>query len=258
MPTTLTLTYEDRLAVLTLNRPEKRNALCHALMDEFDAALQEVAASRAQVLLLAAEGKAFSAGMDLEDLKALAGHTAEENHRHSERIAHLFRSLYLFPKVTIATVQGAAIAGGAGLATLCDFTLATPAASFGYTEVRIGFVPAIVSAFLIHQVGDKDARDLLLTGRIIGAEEALRMRLINEVVAPEALQSRARQLAAELLENSPASLRATKALLRDYHGEAIERDIRLGMEANAHMRQTADFAEGVKSFLERRKPKWSE
>ena len=110
MPTTLTLTYEDRLAVLTLNRPEKRNALCHALMDEFDAALQEVAASRAQVLLLAAEGKAFSAGMDLEDLKALAGHTAEENHRHSERIAHLFRSLYLFPKVTIAAVQGAAIA----------------------------------------------------------------------------------------------------------------------------------------------------
>jgi methylglutaconyl-CoA hydratase len=258
MYTTLKLTFEAKIATVTLTRPDKRNAICHALIDEFLAALKEVEASPAQVLILAAEGTAFSAGMDLEDLKALVAHTAQENHRHSERIATLFGSLYDFPKTTIAAVNGAAIAGGAALATLCDFTLASTAASFGYTEVRIGFVPAIVSAFLLRQVREKDARDLVLTGRIINAEEALRMGLVNEVLAPEELHSRTRELAGQLLENSPASLRATKALLREYGREAIERDIRRGMEGNASMRQSPDFQEGVRSFLERRKPRWSE
>jgi len=258
MYTTLKLTFEGKIATLTLSRAEKRNAISHALIDEFLAALEEVEQSPAQVLILAAEGKAFSAGMDLEDLQALVTHTAEENHRHSERIATLFRSLYEFPKTTIAAVHGAAIAGGTGLATLCDFTLASTEASFGYTEVRIGFVPAVVSAFLIRQVGEKDARDLLLTGRIIGSAEAFRMGLVNEVVEPGELRARALRLAEQLLENSPASLRATKALLREYGRDAIERDIRSGMEANASMRMSADFEEGVRSFLERRKPKWSE
>jgi methylglutaconyl-CoA hydratase len=258
MTTTLRLATEGKLATLTLTRAEKRNSICHALIDEFLAALQEVEHSPVQVLIVRAEGKVFSAGMDLEDLKALAAHTAEENHAHSERIAELFRSLYEFPKTTIAAVQGAAIAGGAALATLCDFTVASTAASFGYTEVRIGFVPAIVSAFLIRQVGEKHVRDLLLTGRIFSAEEAYRMGLVNRLVAPEKLADEVQALAAQLLENSPASLRATKALLRLYTGETLAHDIRIGMEANAGMRKTANFAEGVRSFLERRKPQWSE
>jgi methylglutaconyl-CoA hydratase len=258
MTTTLRLAIEGKLATLTLTRADKRNAICHALIDEFQAALREVEHSAAQVLIVQAEGKAFSAGMDLEDLKALAAQTAEENHAHSERIAGLFRSLYEFPKTTIAAVQGAAIAGGAALATLCDFTVASTAARFGYTEVRIGFVPAIVSAFLIRQMGEKHVRDLLLTGRIFSAEEAYRMGLVNRLVAPEDLAGEVQALAAQLLENSPASLRATKALLRLYAGESIERDIVIGMEANAGMRKSADFAEGVRSFLERRKPQWSE
>jgi methylglutaconyl-CoA hydratase len=258
MYTTLKLTFDAKIATLTLSRAEKRNAICHALIDDFLAALREVEASAAQVLIVAAEGKAFSAGMDLEDLQALVTHTAEENHAHSQRISGLFRSLYDFPKTTIAAVNGAAIAGGAALATLCDFTLAATAASFGYTEVRIGFVPAVVSAFLLRQVGEKHVRDLLLTGRIITAEEAYRMGLVNEVVEAAELRARAQQLAEQLLENSPASLRATKALLRSYGGEALDRDIQGGMEANASMRHSADFAEGVRSFLERRKPRWSE
>jgi methylglutaconyl-CoA hydratase len=258
MPTTLSLAIEGKIATLTLTRAEKRNAICHALIDEFLAALDEAERSPAVVLIVAAEGKAFSAGMDLEDLKALATQTAEENHAHSQRIARLFHSLYDFPKTTIAAVQGPAIAGGAALATLCDFTLASTEAAFGYSEVRIGFVPAIVSAFLIHQVGEKHARDLLLTGRSVTAAEAFRMGLVNEVLQAGQLKARAGALAAELLENSPASLRATKALLRSYTAEMLARDIHSGMEANAGMRKTADFSEGVRSFLERRKPVWSE
>jgi methylglutaconyl-CoA hydratase len=258
MYSTLKLDFQGKIATLTLNRPEKRNAISHALIDDFLAALAEVESSPAQVLILTGEGKAFSAGMDLEDLKALVTHTLEENRRHSERIATLFRSLYNFPKTTIAAVHGPAIAGGTGLATLCDFTLASANATFGYTEVRIGFVPAVVSAFLIRQVGEKDARDLLLTGRIITAAEAYRMGLVNEVVELTSLMPAALQLAAQLLENSPASLRATKALLREYGRDSLERDIRIGMAANASVRMSPDFEEGVRSFLERRKPHWSE
>jgi methylglutaconyl-CoA hydratase len=258
MYTTLNLTFEASIATLTLSRAEKRNAISHQFIEDFLAALHEVEHSPAHVLIVTAEGKAFCAGMDLGDLQALLTQTAEENHRHSLRIATLFRSLYDFPKTTIAAVNGAAIAGGAGLATLCDFTLASTAASFGYTEVRIGFVPAVVSAFLIRQVGEKYARDLLLTGRVITAAEAYRMGLVNEVLEAEHLQAGARRLAEQLLENSPGSLRATKALLREYAKDQLERDVQSGMEANASIRMSADFEEGVRSFLERRKPHWSD
>ena len=132
------------------------------------------------MLILTGAGKAFCSGMDLDNLKALIGRTPEQNLKDSRTMVSLFRSLYEFPKPTIAAVNGAAIAGGTGLALLCDFTLAVPEAKFGYTEVRIGFVPAIVSTFLLRQVGEKVARDLLLTGRIFDAEEALRIGLLNE------------------------------------------------------------------------------
>jgi methylglutaconyl-CoA hydratase len=256
MYTTIALTQEGRITTLTLNRAAQRNAISLAMMDELLSALAEVEQSSAQVLILAAEGKAFCAGMDMDDLLALS--TPEQIDHHSQRIATLFRSLYEFPKTTIAAVQGAAVAGGAGLATLCDFTLASTAARFGYTEVRIGFVPAMVSAFLMRQVGEKHARDLLLTGRIVDAAEAYRMGMVNEVVEAVHLQAGARRLAEQLLENSPASLRATKALLRSYAGDALSRDVQSGLEANAAMRLSADFKEGVSSFLEKRKPRWSE
>lgn len=256
MYSTLRLDYEDRIATLTLSRAEKRNAISHALIEELMAALAEVEQSPAHVLIVAAEGKAFCAGMDMEDLRALASQGDEANQAHSRRISDLLRRLYELPKVTIAAVNGAAIAGGAGIAMVCDFTLASTAASFGFPEVRIGFVPAIVSGFLLRQVGEKHARDLLLTGRIIGAEEGYRMGLVNEVVEAVHLEAGARRLAEQLLENSPASLQATKALLRKYGEEALKRDLELGMEANAAMRKTADFREGLRSFLEKRKPRW--
>src|SRR3954447_3773793 len=204
---TIQVAYEGRIANLTLNRPEKRNAISFELIDDLLRALDEVRNSDAIVLIVTGAGKAFCSGMDLDNLKALLGRTPEQNLQDSETMVRLFRSLYEFPKVTIAAVNGPAIAGGTGLALLCDFTLAVPEAKFGYTEVRIGFVPAIVSTFLLRQIGEKQARDLLLTGRIFDAAEALRMGLVNEVVAPENLMTRTRELAAVLMANSAASLR---------------------------------------------------
>lgn len=254
---TIQLTYDSGIAAITLNRPDKRNAISFDLMDDLLRALMEVETSDALVLIVTGAGAAFCSGMDLENLKALIGRSAEQNLKDSETMVRLFRSLYEFPKVTIAAVNGAAIAGGTGLALLCDFTLAVPEAKFGYTEVRIGFVPAIVSTFLLRQVGEKQARDLLLTGRIFGAEEALGMGLISEIIAPENLMARARELAAVLLQNSPASLRATKKLLSDHARAELDVQVGSAVRENAAIRTTADFREGIASFLEKRKPVWS-
>jgi methylglutaconyl-CoA hydratase len=254
---TLRLAHDAGIATITLNRPDKRNAISYELIEELLAALDEVAQSSALVLILTGAGKAFCSGMDLENLKALVGRSPEQNMKDSETMAHLFRSLYDFPRPTLAAVNGAAIAGGCGLATLCDFTLAVPEAKFGYTEVRIGFVPAIVSTFLLRQVGEKHARDLLLTGRIITAEEAHRIGLINEIVPAEMLIQRARELALQLLENSPASLACTKRLLSEHARVELDLQIQSAVRENAAIRATRDFREGISSFLEKRKPQWS-
>jgi methylglutaconyl-CoA hydratase len=255
--TTLTLAFDGPIATLTLNRPDKRNAISYELIDELLRALGEVEQRLADIVILTGAGKAFCSGMDLDNLRAITGRSEAENRLDSATMARLFRTLYDFPKVTIAAVNGAAVAGGCGVATLCDFTLASSEAKFGYTEVRIGFIPAIVSAFLLRQVGEKQARDLLLTGRIIGADEALRLGLVNEVVAPEKLLERARELAASLLQNSPASLLATKRLLKSYSAEELDRQIAAAVDENARIRTTEDFREGVTSFLEKRPPRWS-
>jgi methylglutaconyl-CoA hydratase len=254
---TVTLAYDGLVATITLNRPEKRNAISYELIDDVLRALAEVESSPAQILIITGAGKAFCSGMDLDNLRSITGRTPEENQSDSATMARLFRTLYEFPKVTIAAVNGPAIAGGCGVATLCDFTLASTEAKFGYTEVRIGFVPAIVSTFLLRQIGEKQARDLLLTGRIIGAEEAFRLGLANEIVEPGELLNRARELAASLLQNSPASLLATKRLLKRYSSDELDRQIALAVEENARIRTTADFQEGVSSFLEKRSPRWT-
>lgn len=256
---TLTTGEANGIFTVTLNRPEKRNAISYELIADLLRALEQAEKSASHVLIITGSGKAFCAGMDLEDLKALgaAKKTHTQHVEDSRTMAKLFRAIYDFPKPSIAAVNGAAIAGGTGIATLCDITLAVPEAKFGYTEVRIGFVPAIVSTFLMRQVGEKHARDLLLTGRLIDSAEAYRIGLINEVVSPENLMARAHEIAALLMENSPASVRATKELLSRNVNAELDQQIEAAVEQNARMRLTSDFREGVAAFLEKRKPKWS-
>ena len=254
---TLTLAAEGEITLLTFNRPAKRNALSYQLIGELQAALQELETGSTRVLLLTGAGHCFCSGMDLEELKAITGRTAAENREDSATVARLFRSIYEFPRPTIAAVNGAAVAGGCGVATLCDFTLASTEAKFGYPEPRIGFLPAIVSSWFVRQIGEKRARELLLTGRMISPDEALRLGMITEIVEPARLLERARELASQLLENSPASLASTKKLLNAYSRRDLEWQLELAVEANSAIRATDDFREGVSAFLEKRAPRWS-
>ncbi|HTD97220.1 MAG TPA: enoyl-CoA hydratase-related protein [Edaphobacter sp.] len=253
---TILVTEVDEVRTITLNRPERRNAMTPEMQHELIAAVEEAGAGSCRVVVLAGAGEAFCAGLDLSALQGMNDKTATEHTTDAERVARLFRTLYELPKPTIAAVNGAAIAGGAGLATICDFTLAAHGAKFGYTEVRIGFVPALVSAFLTLEIGDKRARDLLLTGRLFSTEEAHRLGLVNEVVHPEDLMQRTTELARVLKRNSPQSMAATKRLLAAQNKVWLDAAIEDAMAENAAARSTYDFREGVASFLEKRKPVW--
>ena len=254
-----TLTYDGvgEIATVTLNRPEKRNAISRRMIEDLLSALNEMETGPARVGIITGAGKAFCAGMDLDGLRAIAGQSAEENVEDSVRMATMFHRIHSFPKPLISAVNGAAIAGGCGIATLADFTLAAPDAKFGYTEVKIGFIPALVSVFLRRQVGEKVARDLLLSGRIIEAAEALRLGLVSEIVTSEKLLDRARELAATLAASSPTSILRTKRLLLHNGEAALLAELEVAIRENADIRSTDDFREGVASFLEKRAPKWS-
>jgi methylglutaconyl-CoA hydratase len=254
---TILVSEEDEIRTIALNRPERRNAMTPAMQMELIAAIEEASTGNCRVVVLQGEGDAFCAGLDLAVLQESANQPALEHRLDAERIARLFLSLFELPKPTIAVVQGPAVAGGAGLALLCDFTLAVPTARFGFTEVRIGFVPALVSAFLALQIGDKRTRDLLLTARIFDAAEALRLGLVNEVVALDALPGRVLALARTLAANSPHAQAATKRLLALQNRTWLDAAIEQAMAAHSEARNTPDFQEGIAAFLEKRRPQWS-
>ncbi len=253
---TLTLTHEGAVATITLTRPEKRNAISAQMIEELLAALAEIEHTAVRAVIITGSGSAFCSGMDLDALKNLAQQSPTQNLEDSRRIATMFRRLWAYPKPLIAAVNGPAIAGGCGIATLCDFTIAVPEAKFGYTEVRIGFIPAIVSVFLIRQIGDKRARDLLLTGRILTAEEAKQIGLVNHIVEPDKLMDAARIYAASLVESSPSSIERTKRLLTESVAAEVDAALADAIAENASIRATADFREGLSSFLEKRRPIW--
>jgi methylglutaconyl-CoA hydratase len=255
-----TLLYEKEggVATITLNRPDKRNAISSTMIDELLGALNLAETDGAvRVVILTGAGKAFCSGMDLDTLQTIARQTPQENLADSRQMARMFHRLYSFAKPLITAVNGAAIAGGCGIATFCDITLAVPEAKFGYTEVRIGFIPALVSVLLRRQIGEKHARELLLTGAIIDAAEAFRLGMVTEIVPATDLLKRAHEVAAKFLEASPTSLRRTKRLLLQYNEKEVAQEIEMATQENAAIRGTEDFREGLASFLEKRHPKWT-
>ncbi|AEV15963.1 Enoyl-CoA hydratase [Thermus sp. CCB_US3_UF1] len=246
-----------RIYRVFLNDPERRNPLSPGMVEGLLQALEEAEGDpEARALVLTGRGAAFSAGADLAFLERVTEMGAEENYRHSLSLMRLFHRLYTFPKPTVAAVNGPAVAGGAGLATACDLVVMDQEAKLGYTEVRIGFVAALVSVILVRAVGEKVAKDLLLTGRLVGAEEAKALGLVNRVAAPGRALEEALALAEEVAKNAPTSLRLSKELLLALPGMGLEDGFRLAALANAWVRETGDLREGIRAFFEKRPPRF--
>ena len=243
---------------ITLNRPEKRNALNDRLVAELkDAFKKAEKTNEIKTITLRGKGKAFCSGADLEYLKELKNYSKEENLQDSLSLGELFLLIYRHPKPVIAVVRGAAIAGGCGLASVCDYILADTEARFGYPEVKIGFIAAMVSVFLVRQIGERKARELLLTGKLISAEEAYQIGLINKVAKSGNLDDALEEITANLQANSTMAMTASKNLLSDFTFADIKTELRKVSQINAQFRQTNDFIEGITAFIEKRKPEWN-
>lgn len=255
---TVTASDHEGTRILTLNDPTRRNPLSPTLVKDLLEALEAAERDEAiRALVFTGAGQAFSAGADLEFLKSVTTAGAEANYAHSRELMRLFQRVYTFPKPTIAAINGPAVAGGAGLATACDLAIMSEQAPIGYTEVKIGFVAALVGVILVRNVGEKHAKELLLTGKLISAQEAYRMGLVNRVVPPEQLMEEALALAQEVSANAPTSLSLTKELLNALPGMGLEDGFRLASIANAWVRETGDLAEGIAAFFEKRPPGFS-
>ena len=252
--------YEVRhqVAYITLNRPEKRNALNDHFVQALRAAFAKAAEdSSAKVIVLQAVGEVFCAGADLAYLQQLQKNTFEENLADSSQLKALFEEIYTHPKVVIAQVHGHAIAGGCGLAAVCDIVFAAPKAQFGYTEVRIGFIPAIVSFFLLRKIGEARGKELLLSGELISAEQACQYGLINYVVEAEELPERVRQYAERLCQlNSAQAMQSTKILIAKVQELPLAEALHWAATQNAHARESSDCRKGIAAFLNKEKIQW--
>lgn len=243
--------------IITLNRPDVRNALDTQLRGALAEALDAAAADPdTRAVVLTGAGDAFCAGLDLRELEGMAQRSAEVNRADSRGLADLLLKLATLPKPVIAAVNGPAVAGGAGIVTACDLAVIDPDARIGYSEARIGFVAALVSVFLVRQVGEKRARDLLLSARLIGAEEAAAIGLVNEVAPAGQALATAVDRARALARNAPGSLAMTKTLLAAVPSMSLEDGLRYAVEVNALARERDELREGVRAFLEKRDPAW--
>ena len=243
---------------LTLDRPEKRNALNARLVDALLGALTEAATAAAlRVIVLTGAGKVFSAGADLAALQALRTASAEANLADSARLGRLFDALYQHPKPIIAKINGHAIAGGCGLAAVCDFSIVADHAMLGFTEVRHGFVPALVAVFVRRKLGEAAARDLMLRGHLIDAAEATRLGLVPRAVPAANLAEAVHALARELAtQPSGTAVALTKRLLTAVPGMGWEEALSYATSLNALARSTDDCQAGIAAFLDKTDPPW--
>lgn len=248
----------DRVAYITLNRPEKRNALSFEFVQEIKDALKKAEDDVAcKVIVLKASGEAFCSGADLASLQKLQNNTYQENLSDSKHLAELYMQIYLHKKIIISRVEGAAFAGGCGLATICDFCFADYNAKFAYTEVKIGFIPAIVMVFLLRTVGEKIARKILLAGEIFDAEKALSYQMISGIFDPQIIEEEVHQFAVKLCKTTSAqSIETTKKMLAKVPELSLEEAIDYAANMNATARASEDCKKGINAFLSKEKLVW--
>lgn len=248
----------ERIGFLTLNRPEKKNALSHELIEELKLSfLTAEHDSRIKILVLKANGNTFCSGADLGNLQKLQQNTFEENLADSNHLRELYYLIYNLRKVVICQVNGSALAGGCGLVSVCDFSFAVPEAKFGYTEVRIGFVPALVSTFLIRKIGEAKARQLLLSGDLIDAGTAKEINLINDVVNEQDIGETVYEFATRLCKrNSGQAMAMTKNLISEVQNKGLEEALIFSAELNAKAREGDDCKKGIEAFLNKENLIW--
>jgi len=249
---------EERVGFITLNRPEKRNALNAQFVSELKESFTHAEKDTdCKVIVLKAKGDAFCAGADLDYLQKLQSNSYDENLADSTHLMELFKQIYTLPKLVIAQIQGHAIAGGCGLASVCDLAIASTESKFGYSEVKIGFIPSIVSVFLIKQIGVAKSKELLLTGKIVSAEQAQAFGLINKVSTKEKLEITVMDIAQSLVKTTSAdSIALTKQLINGVSDKSISEGFKWAAEMNAKARETNDCKKGIAAFLNKEKLNW--
>jgi methylglutaconyl-CoA hydratase len=251
MPVILIEKQTPDISVVTLNRPERRNALTIELLTELRAAIQVAADEpRERVLILRGAGAAFCAGMDLKTA------IQQDAHAMAELVAETLVALSQTHLITIAAVHGAAVAGGAGIMSACDFVVAAEGTKIGYPEVRRGLVAGLVMTFLRRQMGERNTRELLLGSELIDAQRAMEIGLVNRVVPQDALMSEAQKFADSALQGAPHALAQTKRLIDELWGRTVKQDVDLALKYHMHARESNEAHEGIAAFNEKRKPSW--
>lgn len=255
---TLLLTVADKVATVTLNRPDLRNAFNEGAIAELARVFDELGRNDAvRAIVLAANGPSFCAGADLNWMKKMAGYSHDENEADAMRLAEMLRTIYLCPKPTVARVQGDCYAGGMGLVAACDIVVASEAAGFCLSEVKLGLIPATISPYVIKAMGEQAARRYFLTAERFDAAEAQRIGVAHAVVAPEALDATVAGIVKALVNNSPHAVRQAKTLVREIVGQPVDDALLLDTAGRiAAIRASTEGREGVASFLEKRKPTW--
>lgn len=254
----LIITQEDGIATITLNRPEKRNALNESLIQAFIAALNDLSENnQVRVLIIKGEGEHFCAGGDIKGMQAVATGPFEHNLADATMLADLMYQLHTFEKPTIALAHGSTFGGGLGLLSTCDMVIAAKTATFGFSEVKIGLTPSIVSPYVIAAIGARAAQYYFLTGEQFHALDAKQLGLIHRICEDNVLSEEGLALAKCLIENSPGALTIVKHLVRHVmHEKITPMLVNDTAQHLAHLRATPEAQEGLKSFLEKRKPKW--
>lgn len=244
---------EGGIANIILNRPEKMNSLDEDLIFGLTDMFNDFNTNEeVKCIVLSGNGGNFCSGLYLDYLQKISEYNILQNKEDSKRFKDMLLSIYNCSKPVIAKVSGYALAGGCGIASCCDFIIADDTAKFGYTEVKIGFIPAIVMVFLLKRISETHAKDLLLTSRIIGADEAIRMNLINHVVPEGELDSYVNHLALSLMKSSLSSIKLTKEMFSSISGMSFENALEYACDMNAITRMTDDCKAGIAKFLNRK------
>ena len=243
----------DRVTTLTLHRPERRNALTIELMSELSDAIEAAGAKSSQrLLILRGAGKAFCAGLDLNETTI-----TERAHQSAKLVARTLLAVSQTPLITIAQIHGAAVAGGAGIMSACDFVVAAERTKIGYPEVRRGLVAGLVMTFLRRQLRERDLRELLFAGELITAERAQEIGLVNRVVSPDELESETQKIVAAVLQGAPGALASTKRLMEQLWSSSVKEDVERALQHHMEARESVEAKEGIAAFLEKRAPNWA-